>query len=909
MIAKVKRARPGEFVLVDRNRDGRHEEAWFIDTSPRHTDAARPLLVRAIDEDGDLDADGAPDLDSDLYLADWKADGTVDAATDYLDADQDDDVDEMGIYYWSPQDRYLGKDALRVWWARDDGDDNQLLYDVDYSYDELLCAARCHFSGDETLVAFGLTEGSSQWQSIWENPFVICDADRDGCSDEIVRFSGLGDQVEALRWSFDADDDAHGRRTHNYDFSITALAPGSRFLQPDGRAGSELRLPAGLTETLSLRGIPTQPWLGRARAREFARSAPWARVMLTWDELNANTDRDIAADPTERWEGVIASGNKYFPRVGGQGPALNRRFELTLTPEAPLRLYYSPSDARVHLRGAPFGWLDADFDLDGKVDARYEWVDEDEDGYFDHRSIDPDADGTPDFVWTMTGAKPIDIDGPPDRFLRDVRPALRQALVETNAFVDEAIALMPQLRDDRVAVTFRDRLGDLGPATELGRYIQRSDAGRRYYLELLRDRALAAWKRQPPGRVDWPQIERLCAAGEFAKAAAALRQGTGLSGPPAARAYRTYRKRMALTVEGAPESDPRPIAIPVRALRERDPAFDPAQCAVVRGRWLDWQETSHQADDAGPSGEPTLTFLESPPQAGDPARRVYHVYYAPAGAGNPALPARTGTAADWIPASIGWESDRGAYRESGGQLGFFGKNGDRLLYPTVEAASYRQETRDGIDALRVGETSGLGGLTLYLDGQAYPVQDAASGGQARFTRKRICAGPVRAAVEITAGDVVPSRPDLTVRLLCLSYTSRPESEIRVTVSGSDRSVLLAPGLVKLPREQSISDVSRGILGSWGRQEPAIGDVGLAIVTDPRGVVDLLELAEERQIQCRLDEHGELRYWILGDWRRGRTYPVAPTVQNWRQEVDRLATRLLHDVRVEVGTAETVEPAR
>src|SRR3989304_6092217 len=70
MVAKTKAAKPNEKVLVDVDGDGKHDEAWFIDTNSRHSDALRPILVRAIDEDGDLDAWMGPDLDSDLYVVD-----------------------------------------------------------------------------------------------------------------------------------------------------------------------------------------------------------------------------------------------------------------------------------------------------------------------------------------------------------------------------------------------------------------------------------------------------------------------------------------------------------------------------------------------------------------------------------------------------------------------------------------------------------------------------------------------------------------------------------------------------------------------------------------------------------------------------------------------------------------------
>ena len=81
----MKSSSSGRRHYVDANQDGKPEEVWFIDTDWRHRqkkvveDLFCPLLVRVIDEDGDLQMGGEPDLDSDLYLADWKADGSVKA--------------------------------------------------------------------------------------------------------------------------------------------------------------------------------------------------------------------------------------------------------------------------------------------------------------------------------------------------------------------------------------------------------------------------------------------------------------------------------------------------------------------------------------------------------------------------------------------------------------------------------------------------------------------------------------------------------------------------------------------------------------------------------------------------------------------------------------------------------------
>ena len=375
MVEKVKALPAGERLAVDRNGDGKNDELWFIDNSLRHTAARRPILVRVLDEDGDLDATGA-DLDSDLYLADWQADGVIDAVVDYHDEDADGDVDTMGIYFGEYQKPWLDKNVVKVWWSRDVGDDNLLWYDLDWNYEQIGCQYRSHFSGDEVFYQFALEKDSTHWLNVAYNPFAFYDPDHDQCSESVVRIGAIGSEIESMRYSMDIDDDAHGRQTHDYEFSITALSEKGK-LQTD----------AEITKSFDVRGIPVHPVLGWQEAREFARQATWAKACLTWDEMNANTDQLVDRDPYERWEGVINHGSESFEQVGGPpGSPLNKRIEIALKPARPLRLYYDSTDRRLHLLGATTGWIEVDADLDGTIDASYKYADSNGDGIFDMRA-------------------------------------------------------------------------------------------------------------------------------------------------------------------------------------------------------------------------------------------------------------------------------------------------------------------------------------------------------------------------------------------------------------------------------------------------------------------------------------------------------------------------------------------
>jgi hypothetical protein len=260
-------------------------------------------------------------------------------------------------------------------------------------------------------------------------------------------------------------------------------------------------------------------------------------------------------------------------------------------------------------------------------------------------------------------------------------------------------------------------------------------------------------------------------------------------------------------------------------------------------------------------------------------------------------------AEDWVPPNIGWESNRCAYRAYWGQFDFFGKKTEQLIYADIGATSYHQEVEWGIDALHVGKASGLGGLTVYQGDRGWPVQNPAGEGDVEFAKRMIVQGPVRCAIEITAGNVIPGK-DLKIRMLCLIYAEHQETEIRAIVTGADGEVVLAPAIVKLPRERTFADPAAGCCGSWGWQEDVIGEIGMGLIVSPAAVVDLRDAPAERRIRCRTS-NGELRYWAIGDWRRGRQYPVAPTLDNWRRELRSLAGLLLDDVEVKIGQPEQV----
>jgi hypothetical protein len=101
---------------------------------------------------------------------------------------------------------------------------------------------------------------------------------------------------------------------------------------------------------------------------------------------------------------------------------------------------------------------------------------------------------------------------------------------------------------------------------------------------------------------------------------------------------------------------------------------------------------------------------------------------------------------------------------------------------------------------------------------------------------------------------------------------------------------------------------------WGWQTHEIGDIGMGIIAPPaafRRMIEtpteyhsLLEPSRNPDTAARAEtDPGAVRYWLIGDWRRGRRFPIAPTIDNWNRELAALSQLLLHDVRVSLGQAE------
>jgi hypothetical protein len=525
--AVVLKSTPGTKFRYDTDGDGKIDTIYFIDNDGRHSPERQPLLVKVVDEDGDMPATGEGDGDSDLYIADWNGDGSIDRAVDYLDLDSDQDVDEEVQYRWHENLRFRDEtwDSLvyngrsySAFWARDVGDDNRLLFERNYEYNQETTQWQCDFNGDEIIVyAFLYDVEENRFVPGWENPFCWYDRDGDDLAEEVVRLTGNRNTARSLRYSLDIDNDARGADRHDYDLSITALGP--------IQYGEESCF------RLVLRGIPTGPVIAWEKARELAKRAKWSKAHLTFDENDNNIDPSEGQNHNERWEGVLNHPNEFFPQVGGPscGP-FNKRNEVDGDNSGGFKLYRAAVDRRWHLFGAEVGWIKADYDYDGKPDMEIRFEDRDGDGFFDIWEYDVDGDGNYERVCRLENDEArlvmFDYDTLHQAYVRELG-----TVIEENQRLIEALKAALRKLEQNFAVDEIEEYFTMRLAVEydrgfgLGEKIKKSPEGTRYYGDLVRERYFARLLKAGKGKIGGlDEFVKLYEGGEYGLAAALLKR-------------------------------------------------------------------------------------------------------------------------------------------------------------------------------------------------------------------------------------------------------------------------------------------------------------------------------------------------------------------------------------------------
>lgn len=851
MVQKVLNDTHGKRHYVDKDGDGKPEEVWFIDIASRHNPERQPLLVRVIDLGGNLRMGEEPDYAGYLYLADWNATGTVDAALEYNDLDGDGDVDEMIKYFYSER---VG--GLRAAWIGDEGDDNRLMYDIDYMYYQTPCQTLTHFGGDEAFSMFYIRPGEKVWTPFSEMAFLFWDRDGDGVPEETMRVAGEADLVYTLRHSFDLDNSGTLESPRSYDVSMSAYAQGVGigqnipFVDPN-IAGLKvvdtnlaLRLKGRQVRQLTIRGIPTLPILRRNEAPEAFRDVTWARVQMTWNENDLNValnDSNFALDEPDvfRWEGVIGAtitnAGFEFPKVGGPSCGqFNKRYELVMNPTAANAYYFSPADGRIHIKHSDRTWINVDLNYDRKTDMYYLWTDTDGDGILDKIEVDVDGDGIVDDSWTLDVSTVI----PVQWNFRDLNRVYAPVIVNETPLVYQlnrtlqgaAKKRLPDAEKPPAWQMIEDKMRTEMLTENLSEKLLNSDASMLYYMRLSADYEIARLKKAHPDYAFWETFDTARGRNDLREMTRLL--GKAFKVPPAKETYADW----------------------VAKLRAK-----PAQKKVA------WNGT-------------------------------------------------------WFPPNWGWESEKAAFRFYDGHFDLFGKlqhhaiprpNGfykapfnlfgkptDVLIFDSKDllvktGGNYHKDYTSwgGMDILHVGKSGGCGGIILYADGIAYPVVRNDGVGPT-FKGRMVKETLDTVTLEFTARDVGPEDTPYTVRIRVSANAGRHDAPVEVTVTGKGRHDLkLGLGMTLLPTERYFVEKRSGVMGSWGFQDPEIGWVGLGVIFPAARFLYMDEQPHEHRVVLRYSKGETLRYHIRGDWLRGHQFPVGPGVREWRDTLLKTALEI------------------
>jgi len=804
-----------------------------------------PHVIAGSDEDDDMAPnDLRPDTDHDVWAVDYHGDGEIDRVIDYLDQDGDGDADASVLYLLTPN-LWSRRDMTCVV-IGDLDDDNRMWHLRNYEYDQGTCQWQCDFSGNECFSMGYYDETQHRWVSWLENPFCFYDLDGNGDSEVAIRYSGRDLTLRSLRYSFDLDNDATPDRP-DYDFSITALG--------------NVQVPDELATTFPLRGGGKLTYVAWEHGREVAEWAPWSRAELCWDEDDNNVHPQGEERVHERWEGVIAHGSEHFPQEGGpSGGPFNKRYEVDNDCSGRLELYCSGIDRRIHLRGAEFGWLDADYNHDGQVDLRFRYQDTDGNGFFDTWHLDCDADGQDDWSATMSDEQVRLVPWNYDEMHRLFADCLSAAQMEQEGLLK---ALKERLggRESDVERYWREGL----PGFYAAEKVRNSREGQRYYRDLILARS--------------------------AQVAAPFPRSPGPAGPPPTVTLKLTNplpldrtaEPVVLPLADLPELHVTPLQ-PFVAVRD-GPRTLPAQADDLDGDGV-CDELVFLIDLAAHETR-TVTLLPQPPHP-------------------PAAEKKTATNL-YMGASIGWESNRIAYRTYYGKIDVFGKKGSRLKLRELKGA-YHQEADWGMDILHLGPSAGVGGLYLWQDGQAIPaMNEEGQPENVKITKRVRVDGPLRSIVEVElAGLRTPQGPFHLTRRFTI-YAEGQHTEERLTlVGGEGGDLLYSPGLLQIEGERwgqgsAGGEEGQGLtyLWNWGKQNhPDVadaGEIGLALLVPTATLVDVTTAGPDHVLRCRIRSGVPQQHYLAADWAKGQRYPTA---EAWRTYIATLAQRLAAPVKWE-----------
>jgi hypothetical protein len=262
-------------------------------------------------------------------------------------------------------------------------------------------------------------------------------------------------------------------------------------------------------------------------------------------------------------------------------------------------------------------------------------------------------------------------------------------------------------------------------------------------------------------------------------------------------------------------------------------------------------------------------------------------------------PTKAATRLSWDRAksAAGWESNLCAYSMVNGQIEFWSQFGPDLVLKRISAdMPPRQDW--GMAAFEAGETSGLGGLSLWEATTRIPLANPGPRENVKIETAVISSGPLRALLRVKITASPPDRPEKKVSLLLSAFADNSYSRQDVIIHGeSGAGSVYGPGIPKLPEEDWLLDEKKGYASAWGEGIKGGGEIGLAVIFDPKDYDGLEETGSERIIRLGAKTGEPSTYWILGGWEKGILSPLPPKFRNWTRRVESLAARLLSPIEI------------
>ncbi|MCE5231542.1 DUF4861 domain-containing protein [bacterium] len=790
-VAQVKAGVAGTRFYYDTNSDGKMDECWFIDIDPIHSSTYKPMLVKVIDKSGKLAVGKEPSHADAVWLADYSATGGVaDKAIIYEDYDDDGDMDSMLMFfnsYW--------------WWARDDGDDNALWWDRNYSYDQNACQDHCGFGADESFFAVQFFTTTQSFAPRYEAPFLFWDNNHDGRADDVMRIAiaeaTQPTSVVSLRWGLNPTGYGTSEDPRHYICSISAHPV----------SGMTIGSPWLTSQTIY--GFPVTPITDRDKARQWAASSTWKDGMFTWVENGNNVgwaSGDSYGVKSERWEGVIANGSTTPPFTAIGGPTVgpfNNRYEYLGSPTAPFAFYYNPADHRIHMKKATYTWIETDWDSNATGDMKYTWTDANSDGIVDHINFDIDNNGTTDDQWDIATNQIQNVSFDWQQF-HDIYTPLENSFPAQLYDLDRSLAAALETvqagsSTDAVWTFVENKYSNSSiPEWKRLKFLPQNNT-LMYYLELVRDRRIYKLKTLATGSgytAFWTSFNAARTTGDTSTMASLLRSRFGTT--PNWTAFSTW-------------------------------------IANIR--------------------KPTTKRVDS--------------------------------STAWGSSSIAWETEKAAWRIMSGRFDFLGKREKRLVLSGLTSSTDLSTDTGGwgMDSFNEGTGPGAGGLTLYINGAAYPLYGSASA-----TYRVVSQTNDAVTVEMLVSNVGPASAKRTVQVRATAQADRPDAQFSAVVTGGPATDKLELGIgLARPAENYFEHrAESGILGLWGFQTPQIDWVGLGMIY-PRGVYSrTLQSSGEIDVILNATLGQPVDWTIQNDWRRGHRFSNFPVLANWMNDLTQTA---------------------